>query len=33
MNRPYVLNALGQGFPKWGTCTPKDKFAYMKGYI
>jgi len=25
--------ALGQGFPTWGTCTPRCTFAHPKGYI
>jgi len=24
---------LVQGFPTWGTCTPRGTFAYPKGYI
>jgi len=24
---------LEQGFPTWGTCTPRGTFAYPKGYI
>jgi len=24
---------LDQGFPTWGTCTPKGTFAYPNGYI
>jgi len=24
---------LDQGFPNWGTCTPRGTFAYLKGYI
>jgi len=24
---------LEQGFPAWGTCTPRGTFAYLKGYI
>jgi len=27
------VNALKQGFPNWGTCTPSDTFACQKGYI
>jgi len=22
-----------QGFPTWGTCTPRGTFAYLQGYI
>ena len=25
--------AIRPGFPNWGTCTPRDIFAYLKGYI
>jgi len=24
---------LAQGFPTWGTCTPRGTFAYPQGYI
>ena len=24
---------LMQGFPTWGTCTPRGTYAYPKGYI
>jgi len=24
---------VDQGFPNWGTCTPRGTFAYPKGYI
>jgi len=26
-------NTLRQGFPTWGTCTPRGTFAYLQGYI
>jgi len=26
-------NGLHQGFPAWGTCTPRGTFFYLKGYI
>ena len=30
----YVIhNSLEQGFPNWGTCTPRDTFRLLKGYI
>jgi len=29
----YYLYGLEQGFPTWGTCTPRGTFAYPKGYI
>jgi len=25
--------SINQGFPNWGTCTPRGTFAYLKGYI
>ena len=31
-----ICQSLGlfcQGFPTWGTCTPRSTFAYLKGYI
>jgi len=28
--QPLILN---QGFTNWGTCTPKDRLSYLKGYI
>ena len=30
---PYLLVAVDQGFPTWGTCNPGGTFAYTKGYI
>jgi len=27
------IHGLEQGFPNWGTCTPRGTFAYLKGYI
>jgi len=29
----FQFDYLNQGFPTWGTCTPRDTFAYPKGYI
>jgi len=26
-------DSLEQGFPTWGTCTPRGTFDYLKGYI
>jgi len=33
--KPYVekIHYIDQGFPTWGTCTPRGTFAYPKGYI
>jgi len=28
-----ALHSIDQGFPTWGTCTPRGTFAYPKGYI
>jgi len=28
-----VPDMLEQGFPTWGTCTPRGTFAHLKGYI
>jgi len=27
------ISLLEQGFSNWGTCTPKGRFAYLKGHI
>jgi len=27
------FGTLRQGFPTWGTCTPRGTFAYLKEYI
>jgi len=32
-NSEKVMVALDQGFPNWGTCTPRGTFAYLKMYI
>jgi len=28
-----LIVTLEQGFPNWGTCTPRGTFTYPKGYI
>ena len=36
MSQIYNLKSLyqlNQGFPTWGTCTPRGTFAYLRGYI
>jgi len=28
-----MLQNLEQGFPTWGTCTPRGTFAYLKALV
>jgi len=29
----YAADNVKQGFPTWGTYTPRGTFAHLKGYI